>query len=227
MLDYLFDLYAAVVERFILVLHPAFAQEVQRYCALYGLPIDYALQASPTGMLDAMLIPQERVRHYQPAQVWITWCDQVAIHSHTVTRLAALSAQDSEAALIFPTIARVKPYVHLVRNDRQDIIDILHQREGDPLPEVGESDMGLFCLSGTAYLDLLTAFSHAVGKGSITQERNFLPFIPWLCGRATVRTLPGHDEIESVGVNTIDDVHRVEQYLRHAKNRAVNCHPGL
>jgi bifunctional N-acetylglucosamine-1-phosphate-uridyltransferase/glucosamine-1-phosphate-acetyltransferase GlmU-like protein len=216
MIDYVFDLYAPVVERFILVLHPAFAQEVQRYCAGHTLPLEYAVQESPTGMLDAILIPYERVHHYQPTSVWITWCDQIAVHPRTVTCLATLSAADPEAAVILPTITRVQPYVHLVRNAQQDIIDILHQREGDVMPAVGEGDMGLFCLSRTAYLDLLMHFSCTVGQGSVTHERNFLPFIPWLAGRARVRTFPGQDEIESIGVNTLDDVRRLEQYLRHA-----------
>jgi len=215
MIDYVFDLYAPVVERFILVLHPAFAQEVQRYCASHALPLEYAVQESPTGMLDAILIPYELVHHHQPTNVWITWCDQIAVHPRTVTRLATLSATDPEAGVILPTITRVQPYVHLVRNAQQEIIDILHQREGDVMPAVGEGDMGLFCLSRTAYLDLLMNFSRTVGQGSVTQERNFLPFIPWLAGRARVRTFPGQDEIESVGVNTLDDVRRLEQYLHH------------
>src|SRR5262249_35864658 len=84
MVDYLFTLYAPVVAQFILVLHPSFAQDVQRHCRTYALPIEYELQHVPTGMLDALLIPQERVRRSHLTSVWITWCDQVAIHPKTV-----------------------------------------------------------------------------------------------------------------------------------------------
>jgi bifunctional UDP-N-acetylglucosamine pyrophosphorylase / glucosamine-1-phosphate N-acetyltransferase len=215
MIDYLFDLYSSVVEQFILVLHPSFAPEVVRYCETYPLPIEYEMQEKPTGMLDAILIPTERVRRYRPRSVWITWCDQIAVQPLTVSKLVTLSEQDSKAALIFPTVLRTEPYIHIARDDQGEIIDILHQREGDTLPEVGESDMGLFCLSGDTYLQLLTDFARDVVKGALTQERNFLSFIPWLQERAEVHTFPACHEMESVGINTPTDLDQVEKYLRH------------
>ncbi len=214
MIDYLFDLYTPVVERFILVLHPSFAPDVVRHCAKLPLPIEYELQETPTGMLDAILIPAERVRRHGPAGVWITWCDQIAVQRQTVSKLVTLSEQDSNAALIFPTVLRTEPYIHIVRDDQGAIIDILHQREGDVLPEVGESDMGLFCIPGERYFELLSDFAREVAKGAITRENNFLSFIPWLHGRARVRTFPACHEIESVGINTSADLRLVEDYLR-------------
>jgi bifunctional UDP-N-acetylglucosamine pyrophosphorylase / glucosamine-1-phosphate N-acetyltransferase len=213
MIDYVLALYAPVVAEFILVLRPAFARDVQRHCRPQALPIAYALQDVPTGMLDALLIPQERVRGSHWTSVWVTWCDQVAVHPKTVQRLAALSSQEPETALLFPTVTRTQPYVHLVRNAQGDIIDVLHRREGDAMPEVGESDMGLFCLSRAAYLDCLSAFAREGGQGSLTRERNFLPFIPWLSGRARVRTFAGQEAMEAVGINTADDLHQVETYF--------------
>ncbi len=227
MIDYLLDLYAPVVERFILVLHPSFEEAVRLHCAIHPLQIEYVLQESPTGMLDAILIPQERVRRYQPTSVWITWCDQIAVHPKTIMKLLKLSRQYSDTALIFPTVVRPNPYIHLIRNDWQEIVNILHRREGDDLPEVGESDIGLFCLSQEAYFDLLTDFSSGVVRGNVTRERNFLPFIPWLYGRAKVRTFPGHNEIESVGINTVIDLHRVENYLRNEGKSSLHYYSRL
>jgi len=217
MIDYLFDLYAPVVERFMLVLHPDFKDEVERHCAATGYPIDYEVQPSPTGMLDAILIPRERVRSYQPSHIWITWCDQVAVFPQTIAHLAAATTQDARAALTFPTLVRPHPYIHFVRDGQGGIVEVLHQREGDAMPEVGESDMGLFCLSRNAYLDLLPAFAEESSRGTLTRESNFLPFVAWLHGHAPVSTFPGHDAIEAVGINTRDDLHRVETYLRNAR----------
>ena len=214
MIDYLFDLYAFVVNRFILVLHPSFARQVEEHCAQHALDIEYAIQETPTGMLDAILIPCERMRHRRPESVWVTWCDQIAIHPTTVTSLAKLSARFSQAAMVLPTIARKEPYIHFVRDTRGRIVDVLHRRECDEMPQVGESDMGLFCLTATAYLGFLTEFTHQADRSPITRERNFLPFIPWLQGRAEVLTFPGHDEIESIGINDADDLHRLECFLR-------------
>jgi bifunctional UDP-N-acetylglucosamine pyrophosphorylase / glucosamine-1-phosphate N-acetyltransferase len=215
MIDYLLDLYAPIVERFILVLNPASQAEVRRHCGASGLRIEYEIQESQTGMLDAILIPGARAWEHQPESVWITWCDQIAVRPETVRRLADLSDQDREAAVILPTALVDEPYIHLVNDDQGEIIKILHRREGDPMPERGEGDMGLFCLSRDAYFNLLPRFSHQVEEGVATRERNFLPFLPWLRGRAKVRKFPAHHEIESIGVNTPDDLSRVESYLRN------------
>jgi len=95
------------------------------------------------------------------------------------------------------------------------ICRVLNICEGDNMPEVGESDMGLFSLSRDAYSKLLPTFAQEVGRGATTQERNFLPFIPWLRGRGNVRTFPAQAEIESVGINTLDELEKVGSYLRH------------
>jgi len=215
MIDYLLDLYAPVVDRVIVVLHPSVEGEVRRHCTNTSLPIEYAIQGSPTGMLDAILIPDKQVQRDQPASIWITWCDQIAVHPKTVMNLAILSCQEPDTPLIFPTVNRRSPYIHLVRNERHEIVDILHRREGDDMPQMGESDMGLFCLSRDAYCKLLPTFSEEVGGGAATRERNFLPFIPWLRGRGNVRTFPAQTEIESVGINTLNDLERVGSYLRN------------
>ena len=214
MVDYLFDLYASVVDRFVVVLHPSFAEEVQRHCAGRSLSIEYAIQPSPTGMLDAVLLPRPRIESFSPESIWVTWCDQIAVHPHTIKALVDSSTQNPETALIFPTINRRDPYIHLVRNEKHEIVDILHRREGDNLPEVGESDLGIFCISRKAYFDFLPQFSREAGTGMGTNERNFLPFILWLHGRAEVRTFSGRDEAESIGINTKAELLLVEHYLR-------------
>jgi bifunctional UDP-N-acetylglucosamine pyrophosphorylase/glucosamine-1-phosphate N-acetyltransferase len=82
------------------------------------------------------------------------------------------------------------------------------------LPQRGESDSGLFCLSLEAYAELLPAFAQAAASGTRSGEANFLPFIPWLARRRRVRTFALEHELESVGINTPDDVGQVEEYLR-------------
>jgi dTDP-glucose pyrophosphorylase len=217
MIDYLFALYAPLVDKFILVVQPSFEDEVRSHCANFPFDIEYALQAEPTGMLDAILIPEERVRQYQPTNVWVTWCDQIAVRPETIRRLSDCVERSPETALVFPTITRSNPYIHLVRNQHGQITEIEHQREGDMMPEVGEGDMGLFSLSGPAYLNLLTAFAREIETGAVTRERNFLPFIPWLRGQAEVKTFTGQAEIEAVGINDMSDMRLMEKHLRQGE----------
>jgi bifunctional UDP-N-acetylglucosamine pyrophosphorylase / glucosamine-1-phosphate N-acetyltransferase len=213
MIDYLLNLYGAVVDGFVLVVHPSAESAVRAHCRGRSEAIEYDIQTEPTGMLDAILIPGERVRRLGAESIWITWCDQIAVHPETIGTLAAYSSRHPACALVFPTVARRAPYIHLVRDARGAIVNIRQRREGDAMPEVGESDVGLFCLSAAAYHNLLPEFARIGEAGSVTSERNFLPFIPWLGSRADVRTFPARDEIESLGVNTPEDARRLEAHV--------------
>lgn len=214
MIDHLLALYAGWVEGCVLVLNPTFAAEVEAHCRRPStpLPIDIALQPEPTGMLDAILCARQAVQQARPEEVWITWCDQIAIRPITVQRLAA---HDDDAALVFPTMIKKEPYIHFVRAEGDVILDVLHRREGDAMPAEGENDMGLFALDANTYLHQLPRFARQVRPGTATGERSFLPFIPWLHQRAAVFTFPGHQEMESVGINTPQDLAQVEAFLRH------------
>ena len=214
MLDHLVALHRPWADEFVVVVHPSFEEEVRAHCQARGLPVTLALQAQRTGMLDAILEPAPLLREREFDDVWITWCDQLAVRPETLAALDRLCRDVPGAALIFPTIRRRRPYIHLVRDEAGEIVEILHEREGDPLPDVGESDMGLFRLSRRAYLEWLPRYADSVVRGAGTGERNFLPFICWLRGRGEVRTLSGHDEIESVGINTLEELRLVERHLR-------------
>ncbi len=218
MLDWLVRLYRPWVGRFVVIVAPDARAAVAARLAQLDVPADLAEQARPTGMLDAILAPFDLVSGTAATRVWITWCDQVAVSAGTVARLAAI-ADASDAPLVVPTVARADPYVHLDRDAAGRIVRVRHRREGDTLPDPGESEMGLFSLTREGYLDRLPAFAGAVPEGGRTGERNFLPFIPWLAARAPVETFPVEDPIESVGVNTPEERAIVERALAAREGR--------
>ncbi len=216
MIDHLLELYQERVDRVALVVHPDAEGAVREHLARLTsctVRVDLAFQDHPTGMLDAILVPARLVRGLAPDRVWITWCDQVAVHPLTVQRLAAIEESQAAAPLVFPTAVGPDPYVHLERDDTGRIVRIRHRREGDAIPATGESEMGLFSLSGRAYLRDLADFARSAEPGSATRERNFLPFIPWMSSRGDVLTFPCEDRMEALGINTPDDLRNVEAYL--------------
>jgi hypothetical protein len=146
--------------------------------------------------------------------VWITWCDQIGVRPLTVRRLAAFSVTYPAAAVVMPTSKREHPYIHLLRGPDKRIVQVLHRREGDVMPLVGESDTGLFSLSRRAFVHDLHDFASAVVPGEGTGERNFLPFIPWVESRGGVLTYPCEDELEATGVNTPEELVMIERDLR-------------
>lgn len=222
MLDWLLNLYRPWVDHTIVIVHPSFADQVSAHLRATGQAVDLEVQETPTGMLDAVLLAREKVRASHASRVWITWCDQVAVHPTTVARLAEHSDAYAEAPLILPVVHRNDPYVHLERDSTGRIVRILHRREGDAMPPVGESEMGLFSLSREAYLNRLPEFAAATDPGAATRERNLLPFIPWIAARGEVITFPAVEDVEAVGVNTPEDLQQVESRLATRKRGTLS-----
>ena len=215
MLDRLLELYRESVAHVVVVVNPAFEplvlQSVRGH--IDAERVSFAQQHHATGMLDAILLGTAAAKRMNPSSVWITWCDQVAVDPRTIDRLGQRTSAPSHDAMVMPTVLQQRPYIHLERDSTGRIIGVLHRREGDTMPEVGESDMGLFALSAATYLDRLPAYAHEVEIGRATGERNFLPFIPWLARTETVTTFPAENAMEAIGINTPQDLALVEQYL--------------
>lgn len=222
MIDHLLDRYRAAVQRVVLVVHPSFESDVRRHIESIAPSLDvrFAQQPRATGMLDAILLASEAAKQKPADRVWITWCDQVGVHPDTVATLARLSRERADAPAIFPTTRQAPPYIHLERDREGRITKICQRREGDSMPEVGESDMGLFSLSADAYFNLLPQFGREAMVSASTRERNFLPFMPWLVQRGhDVVTFPATNEMEAIGVNTPNDRRQLETYLRGLEQR--------
>lgn len=213
MIDHILGLYHDCIERAVVVVNPAATRAVVRHLNRRDdlLRVDVVEQPAPTGMLDAILLaaPMAGGR-----SVWVTWCDQVAVHPRTIERLAEVTDGERAAPLAMPTVRRSNPYIHFVRDDHGRITRVLHRREGDAMPGEGEGDIGLFAMSADVFGEDLPRFASEVEVGQSTRERNFLPFIPWLARTQPVVTFPCEDPMEAVGVNTPDDLKQVEEYLR-------------
>lgn len=210
MIDHLRDLYAHAAQRMAVVVHPS-AEAIVR--AHLGPGVDLFVQREPTGMLDAILLAAPAVALHRPRRVLVTWCDQVAIRPATIRRLQAAVSSPANPPLALLTCVRPDPYIHFERDTSGRIVRVLHRREGDRMPAEGESDAGVFDLSLDAYTRLLPEYAREVEAGAGTGERNFLPFVAWMAARAPVVTVSCTDLVETVGVNTPEELRHVERYL--------------
>jgi bifunctional N-acetylglucosamine-1-phosphate-uridyltransferase/glucosamine-1-phosphate-acetyltransferase GlmU-like protein len=211
MIDILLDLYAPYVDGCVVVISPSADRLVRAHLADRAPEVQVIWQQEATGMLDAVLMPHPMLKTMQPKQVWITWCDQVAVSRRTVDELDRQAQADVD--VVVPTAYSQAPYTCLLRDENNRLIDILHRREGDPIPDWGDSEMGLFSLSAHVYFDLLPEFARSTTSGAATKERNFLPFLPWVAGRVRLSMFRCLDAREALGVNTPADRARVEAIL--------------
>lgn len=211
MLAWLAALYRTWVTGLIVVAHPSARHAIQELVTGIGVPAAVVVQHEPTGMLDAVLLGCDAASPWSPDRLWITWCDQIAVHPDTVARLAL--AED-ESAVTLPLVPRDAPYIHFNRDAGGRIIGVRQRREGHAMPPRGDSDMGLFSLSTRAAAVDLPTFAQTARADTGTGERNFLPFVPYMAARGTVITIPATEDIEAVGVNTPDDLALVDAHLR-------------
>jgi bifunctional N-acetylglucosamine-1-phosphate-uridyltransferase/glucosamine-1-phosphate-acetyltransferase GlmU-like protein len=213
MIDRILDLYRDHVSRVVIVVNPAVAVQVRRHVESRrdSLRIECVEQPAPTGMLDAIMTALPSMR--DASSVWITWCDQVAVHHSTIERLSLATRRASCPPLVMPTVIREDPYIHFERDRTGRITRVLHRREGDDMPRRGEGDIGLFALSRLACTELLAQYAREVETGGATGERNFLPFIPWLARAHEIATFVCTHPMEAVGVNTPEELRMVENYL--------------
>ena len=211
MIGWLIALYRPWVSGVVVVAHPTTSDASRGVVQSYDLPSEVVVQAEPTGMLDAVLLGCVAVARWSPERVWINWCDQIAVHPDTVARLAD---QEGESSVALPLVTRDSPYIHFDRAADGRIVAVRQRREGHVMPERGDSDMGLFSLSADAAMADLPAFATEATPDAGTGERNFLPFIPLAAARGSVVTIPATEDIEAVGVNTPEELARVEAHLK-------------
>jgi bifunctional UDP-N-acetylglucosamine pyrophosphorylase / glucosamine-1-phosphate N-acetyltransferase len=210
MLSWLLTLYRPWISALVVVAHPSTREAIQEVVEGDAVPSAVVVQPEPTGMLDAVLIGCEAAARWSPDRIWVTWCDQIAVHPQTLRRLAE---HEGTSSLALPVVTRDAPYIHFDRDAAGRIVGVRQRREGHGMPARGDSDMGLFSVSAHAASVDLRAFASTATSDAGTGERNFLPFIPHAAAHGTVITVPATEDIEAVGVNTPEELARVEAHL--------------
>lgn len=217
MICHLLALYSGVAERATVVVSPTAVSPVTEVLRAAALPVSVAVQEQPTGMLDAILRAEPSVRAVAPRRVLITWCDQIAITPATVRRVVGAAAAVPEPAMVMPTCVKPAPYVHLERDSSGRVVRVLHRREGDAMPAVGETDAGVFDLSAAAFLEWLPEYAARPEIGARTGERNFVPFAASVAARGGLATVACVEPEETIGINTPDELAQLAAHLRSRK----------
>jgi len=201
-LERLCGLFAPFCSRFVFVLSPDGAPQVEPILeTLVPGRFAVALQPAPLGMGHAVGCAFPLILTEFTA---IVWGDQVALKPSSIGFcMRLLSGGHFEA--VCPTLLRPRPYIHFERDPVSGrVTSVLQLREGDVLPESGESDAGVFFFRtrelGRALLRLSDCDA-AVGRG--TKELNFLPIFPLIDSEpgklALARIMT---ELESTGINS-------------------------
>lgn len=213
-LDWLVDALEAVAQSYVFILSPNGRHEVEEHLQR-RIPGRYkiAIQETPTGMGDAVLLAEPLVL---TPYALVVWGDQVTINPHTLRVCATLHQQRAMATLTLPSLIRRNPYINLMRDKQERIVGVNQARENEIQGEFGENDCGLFLFTAQTLFRILgTARQKMTGIGDQTSEFNLLPILPnFEYGAESVCTVRIHDINETLGINTVEEGELVAKVLR-------------
>jgi len=218
-LDWLLDFLSGNCNRLVFVLSQAGRAPVEQ-ALMTRIPnrYDIVVQETPTGMGDAVQLGLSMAR---TPQVVVVWGDQVALRKSSVEACMRIHRGSLAADVTCPTVWRAGPYIHFERDDSGRLSGVRQAREGDAMPEFGESDTGFFCFRRAALARLLSQLRSDRGqRGHKTGEFNLLPAIPLAVREGmTVVTPRLMEPEETMGINTRQDASDVEAFLMNLPSR--------
>jgi bifunctional UDP-N-acetylglucosamine pyrophosphorylase/glucosamine-1-phosphate N-acetyltransferase len=181
---------------------------------------EVVVQETPTGMGDAVALALARV---STPHVAVVWGDQVALRSSSVESCLRLHQGPLDPDVTCPTVIRPNPYIHVGRDEAGRIVSLMQAREGEAMPATGESDAGFFCFTAARLRRLLEqSRADGSGIGRTTGEFNLLPVIPLAARDGGAVLTPRLLCLEeTVGINAVEDVGRVEEFLRRVDGGRV------
>jgi bifunctional UDP-N-acetylglucosamine pyrophosphorylase / glucosamine-1-phosphate N-acetyltransferase len=213
LIEWLLDFLEPNCSRLIFVLSPSGMAEVRPELErLIPGRYEIVIQAVPRGMGDAVELALTSVR---TSHLVVVWGDQVALRRASVEACLRLHEGPMKASITCPTVFRPSPYIHFDRDADGRISGLRQAREGDRMPQEGESDTGFFCFETKALRGLLAELRRQPGQhGGSTGEFNFLPVIPFAAHRGLEILSPQLMTLEeTVGVNSAMDAAAVEAFL--------------
>jgi len=213
-LDWLLDRFEPLVSEVVLVLSPEHREDVEAEARRrLGAQLKVAIQSEPNGMGAAVAIGLAAASR---PRVALVWGDQVALRAESVRACIELHSGPLNPACTCPTVWREQPYIHFERDSEGRLYSVRQAREGDTMPERGESDTGFFCFDRQALAASLERYrDHPEAQGAKTKEFNLLPLIGLMSREGQRIETPQVVTIEeTVGINSVADAEAIEKVLR-------------
>ncbi|EQC45939.1 hypothetical protein M899_1411 [Bacteriovorax sp. BSW11_IV] len=174
---------------------------------------EIVIQETPRGMADAILKAEKSTKTKNSL---VIWGDQVTVKRKTIASAIQIHNSRKNPLLTLPTVLKTKPYIHFERNQNQTITHVFQARESSNIVKNGESDIGVFLFDTKELFKILNEYKNSdVAIGESTQEYNLLPLIPKFENESDgLVSIQIEDEFESIGVNTKEDVQKIEEFMK-------------
>jgi len=166
--------------------------------------VSLSVQAEPIGMGDAIFCGYPVWS--EADAILVVWGDQVFVSAETLNKASTLQGGAALTAVL-PVVALPEPYVEYLFTGDDRLVAVRQAREGDVCAPGGFGDIGTFVLAVPDLHRTWTRYLAEASAGALTEEINFLPFLPYLASHGwKVRRLLIDDPREARGINTPDDL---------------------
>jgi bifunctional UDP-N-acetylglucosamine pyrophosphorylase/glucosamine-1-phosphate N-acetyltransferase len=212
------DRLRAHVDHIVLVLSPSGADVFAADHRPHEPPgsLSVCVQPAPRGMGDAVFCAEAEWRGFE--DVLVVWGDQAGISEQTIRRAAQHQRTLVAPALTVPLVETERPYVQYDFDGSGTLTRVREEREGDECDARGLADVGCFALSSTGLAEAWREHLSGPegGRGRVTGELNFLPFLAFLATekRWRVHRVPVDDPDERLGINTPEELAFFRERLR-------------
>lgn len=201
LLEILIKKFSRFTAEYCFVVSPKNKEIIKKELQNYEIIFKLIVQNKPTGMADAIKACKRQIK---TTHTIIIWGDQIGIKTRTIENMIKLS---SKYKLVVATKRVFNPYIHFVRDSKNNVISVLQKREGDIMPKIGENDAGFFIFKTRELFSLFINKMNKVNiKGKITKENNFIPLIVIFIKKFKSYNFYNKiDKIETIGLNYKSD----------------------
>ena len=188
-----------LVEECCFVIRPDMVESLKKYST--NSRSTFVIQEEPLGMGDAVFKASRKFLEFET--LLVVWGDQISLSKETLIRVIREHAENDVDCTI-PLVQVQNPYVHYEINQFHQLENLYQSREGDSLPDVGFSDIGVFLLKTNNILTEWKSYlKQFPSPSNTTHEINFLPFLLFLSKNGKKQNFPIiQDAFEATGMNT-------------------------
>jgi len=200
-----------LVDECCFVIRPDMVESLKKYST--NSKSTFVIQEEPRGMGDAVFKASRKILQYET--LLVVWGDQISLSKETLIRVIRKHAENDVDCTI-PLVKVQNPYVHYEINQFNQLEKLLQSREGDSLPSVGFSDIGVFILKTNNIMTQWESYlKQTPHLSNTTGEINFLPFLLFLSKNGKRQDFPIiENAFEATGMNTRIELEKFKEVFQ-------------
>ena len=165
--------------------------------------IKIVVQKDPKGMGHAVSLALKKVKTKFSA---VIWADQIYLKNLTILKTIKFFI-NKKSLIVFPIFKKKNPYVLILRDKKNNFVDLVQSREIKKNFKYGESDCGFFVFkTRTVKKELNNLIKKKKLITKKTKEIDFISSFKFLKNYGNIETIKATNSKETIGINSIKNL---------------------